>query len=236
MLNFAQFRLLTFDCYGTLIDWETGIFSRYAPFSPPTARRSPTPNSWVSTPNWNPKPSRENSIPIAKFSSPWCAASANAFAFSPTDAEIRSLPRIPLPNWLPFPPTQWRPSKKLKARYQLAVISNVDDDLFAATARRLEVPFDYVITAQQARAYKPSLQMFKLAQQRTAVAPSQWLHVAQSIYHDVVPSPLPGNYFSLGKPPSPRPGSGAAKSASAQPDLEVPDLKTLAELTENREL
>ena len=110
----------------------------------------------------------------------------------------------------------------------------MDDDLFAPTARRLEIPFDYVITAQQARAYKPSLQMFNLAQQRTGVAPGQWLHVAQSIYHDVIPARSLGIATVWVNRPSPRPGSGAAKAASGQPDLEVPDLKTLAQLaTEN---
>ena len=74
--------------------------------------------------------------------------------FTPTESEVRSLPDS-LPNWLPFPDTV-AALGKLKARYQLAIISNVDDDLFAHTARRLEVPFDYLITAQQARAYKPS--------------------------------------------------------------------------------
>jgi 2-haloacid dehalogenase len=78
--------------------------------------------------------------------------------------------------------------------------------------------------------------MFKLAQQRTAVAPGQWLHVAQSVYHDVIPARSLGMTSVWVNRPSPRPGSGAAKSASAKPDLEVPNLKTLAELTENREL
>jgi 2-haloacid dehalogenase len=124
----------------------------------------------------------------------------------------------------------------LKARYELAVISNVDDNLFAHTAHRLEVPIDYLITAQQARTYKPSLQMFRLAQQRTGVSPGQWLHVAQSIYHDVIPAKSLGIATVWVNRPSPRPGSGAAKAASAQPDLQVPDLKTLAQLTEIREL
>ena len=155
--------------------------------------------------------------------------------FTPSESEVRSLPDS-LPNWLPFPDTI-AALGRLKARYQLAIISNVDDDFFAHTARRLEVPFDYVITAQQARAYKPSLQIFKLAQQRTGVVPSQWLHVGQSIYHDVVPAQSLGIKTVWVNRPSPRPGAGAAKAASAQPDLELPDLKSLAQLTsENHEL
>jgi 2-haloacid dehalogenase len=155
--------------------------------------------------------------------------------FTPSESEVRSLPDS-LPNWLPFPDTI-AALGRLKVCYQLAIISNVDDNFFAHTARRLEVPFDYVITAQQARAYKPSLQIFKLAQQRTGVVPSQWLHVGQSIYHDVVPAQSLGIKTVWVNRASPRPGAGAAKTASARPDLEVPDLKSLVQLTsENREL
>jgi 2-haloacid dehalogenase len=92
------------------------------------------------------------------------------------------------------------------------------------------VKFDHVITAQQARAYKPSLKIFKLAQERIGVAPEKWLHVGQSVYHDVVPAKSLGITTVWVNRPSPRPGAGAAKAASAQPDLEVPNLQTLAEL------
>ena len=183
-------------------------------------------------------PSRESSIPIAKFFESVVRGFGGRLGFKPTDAQVRSLPDS-LANWLPFPDTI-AALRQLKARYQLAVISNVDDDLFAATARRLEVPFDHVITAQQARAYKPSLQMFNLAQQRIGVPPARWLHAAQSVYHDVVPARSMGIATVWVNRRSPRPGAGAAKAASGQPDLEVPDLKTLAGLaalrTENCEL
>ncbi len=111
--------------------------------------------------------------------------------FKPTEDQVRSLPDS-LAGWQPFPDTV-AALRQLKTRYQLAIISNVDDDLFAATARRLEVPFDHVITAQQARAYKPSLQIFKLAQKRTGGDPAHWLHVGQSIYHDVIPAQVAGD-------------------------------------------
>src|SRR5262249_40202568 len=68
-------------------------------------------------------------------------------------------------DWQPFPDTR-AALKKLKGRHKLAIISNVDDDLFAATSRHLEIEFDDVITAEQAKAYKPSLAPFRLALQR----------------------------------------------------------------------
>ncbi|HEX4424322.1 MAG TPA: HAD-IA family hydrolase, partial [Terriglobales bacterium] len=133
-----------------------------------------------------------------------------------------------LASWQPFPDTV-AALRKLKSRYQLGIISNVDDDLFASTAKKLEVKFDHVITAQQARAYKPSLKIFKLAQERIGVAPEQWLHVAQSVFHDIVPGKSLGITTVWVNRASSRPGAGAAKSASANPDLEVPDLQTLAD-------
>jgi 2-haloacid dehalogenase len=234
MLNFAQFRLLSFDCYGTLIDWEAGIFSALRPILAAHGKTVADSELLRLYSELESDAERGDFHPYREVLQSVVRGLGKRLAFSPSEAEVRSLAES-LPNWLPFPDTV-AALRRLKARYQLAVVSNVDDDLFASTARRLEIPFDYVITAQQAGAYKPSLPMFKLAQQRTAVAPSQWLHVAQSIYHDVIPARSLGMTSVWVNRPSPRPGSGAARSASAQPDLEVPNLKTLAELTENREL
>lgn len=235
MLNLAQFRLLTFDCYGTLIDWETGIFSALRPILAAHGKTIADSELLTIYSELESDAEQGEFHPYREVLQSVVRELGKRLAFMPTESEVRSLPES-LPNWLPFPDTI-AALGKLKARYQLAVISNVDDDLFAPTARRLQVPFDYVITAQQARAYKPSLQMFKLAQQRTGVAPGQWLHVAQSVYHDVIPAKSLGIRTVWVNRPSPRPGAGASKAASAQPDLEVPDLKTLAQLTtENGEL
>jgi len=150
------------------------------------------------------------------------------FWFTPTEAEAHSLPES-LKHWRPFPDTV-AALEKLKRRYKLAVISNVDDDLFAATATRLRVVFDFVITAQQAGAYKPSLKIFNLAQEKFGVSPNQWLHVGQSIYHDVLPAQSLGLATVWVNRPSRRIGVGAVKQVSGKPDLEVPDLQTLADL------
>ena len=236
MLDFTRFKVLTFDCYGTMIDWETGIFSCTAP----NPRRSQkincrTPNFCSCTPNSKPPPSKENFCVIEMSCSPWYAASVRVWAL-----------RQPLPKFALFRSrwrtgsrslTQWKPCASSRSRYQLAVISNVDDDLFAATAPKLEVAFDHVITAQQAGCYKPCMKIFKLAEERMGVTRDQWLHVGQSIYHDVIPAQSLGIATVWVNRPSPRPGAGAAKAAAGKPDLEVPDLKTLADLatTENRE-
>src|SRR5258708_28005519 len=73
-------------------------------------------------------------------------------------------------------------------RYKLVVILNIDDDLFAETRKHLGVEFDGVITAEQARSYKPSINNFQMALRTLALSPDRLLHAAQSIYHDVVPA------------------------------------------------
>jgi 2-haloacid dehalogenase len=119
--------------------------------------------------------------------------------------------------------------RELKKRYRLAIISNVDDDMFAATARHLQVPFDHVITAQQAQCYKPCREIFDLALKRIGEAPEKVLHVGQSVYHDVMPAKSLGLSTVWVNRPSARPGVGAVKAASGRPDLEVSSLAQLAE-------
>jgi 2-haloacid dehalogenase len=234
MLDLTRFKVLTFDCYGTLIDWETGIFSALRPILAAH------------------KKSIADSELLEMYSELEASAEQGEFrtyrdvlqsvvrgfgerlGFSPSAAEVRSLPDS-LANWKPFPDTV-EALRKLKSRYQLAVISNIDDDLFAATAPKLGIAFDHVITAQQAACYKPCMRIFKLAEERAGINREQWLHVGQSIYHDVIPAQSLGIATVWVNRPSPRPGAGAAKAAAGKPDLEVPNLKTLADLvTENRE-
>jgi 2-haloacid dehalogenase len=148
--------------------------------------------------------------------------------FDATDEEQKSLPDS-LANWKPFPDTV-AALRQLQARFKLGIISNVDDDLFSASARQLEVDFDFVTTAGQAHAYKPSLEIFRLAQKKMGILPEQWLHAGQSIYHDVIPAKSLGISTVWVNRPSSRSGAGAAKQASATPDVEVHSLAELAQL------
>jgi 2-haloacid dehalogenase len=229
VLNFAPFRLLTFDCYGTLIDWEAGIFSALRPVLAAHGKTIADSELLRLYSELESEAQSGDFRPYREVLQSVVRGLGERLGFTPTESQARSLPDS-VSKWQPFPDTV-EALTRLKTRYQLAVVSNVDDELFAPTARRLKVPFDYVITAQQARAYKPSLQMFKLAQQRTGATTGQWLHVAQSVYHDVIPARSLGIATVWVNRPSSRPGAGAAKAVAGQPDLEVPDLKTLAELS-----
>jgi len=228
MLDFAQFEVVTFDCYGTLIDWETGIFSALRPILAAHGKEISDAEMLTLYSDLESEAEQGEFRPYRKVLESVVRGFGARLAFAPTDAEVCSLPDS-LARWQPFSDTV-AALRKLKTRHRLAVVSNVDDDLFAVTARRLEVPFDHVITAQQAGAYKPSLRMFNLARQRIGVAPEKWLHAAQSVYHDVIPARSLVISTVWVNRPSPRPGVGAAQAATGQPDAEVPDLKTLVQL------
>jgi 2-haloacid dehalogenase len=230
MLDRTRFKVLTFDCYGTMIDWETGIFSALRPIL--TAHNQSIPDFALLElySELELKAEQGEFLRYRDVLQSVVRGFGERLGFSPTDAEVRSLPES-MRNWQPFPDTV-EALRKLKSHYKLAVISNVDDDLFASTAPKLGVAFDHVITAQQAGCYKPCMRIFKLAEDRLGVTREQWLHVGQSIYHDVIPAQALGIATVWVNRPSPRPGAGAAKAASGKPDLEVPNLQTLANLAE----
>jgi 2-haloacid dehalogenase len=229
MLDLTRFKVLTFDCYGTLIDWETGIFSALRP-TIEAHRKTITDSALLELyGELEAAAERPTFRRYREVLQSVVRGFGERLGFTPTEEEVSFLPES-LAKWQPFPDTV-EALRKLKTRYQLAVISNVDDDLFAATAPKLGVAFDHVITAQQAACYKPCMRIFKLAEERIGVGREQWLHVGQSIYHDVIPAQSLGIATVWVNRPSPRPGAGAAKSASGKPDLEVPDLNTLADLS-----
>ena len=120
--------------------------------------------------------------------------------------------------------------RALARRFQLGIISNVDDDLFAATQKTLQATFALIVTAQQVRSYKPSLKNFQEALRRSGLKKEEVLHAGQSVYHDVVPASFLGIANVWVNRPSVRPGAGAVKPAVAQPTVEVRDLAGLAEL------
>ncbi|MGB3511612.1 MAG: HAD hydrolase-like protein, partial [Microcoleaceae cyanobacterium] len=115
-------------------------------------------------------------------------------------------------------------------KYRLAIISNIDDDLFADTAKHLQVEFDFVITAAQIKSYKPSKNNFEAAIQKMEIAPEKLLHIAQSIYHDIVPAKTIGLSTIWVNRRQGKEGFGATLPANGKPDLEVPNLKTLVDL------
>jgi len=220
-LDWSRFEALTFDCYGTLIDWESGLLAVLRPVLQSHAKDLSTEQILEFYAELEPKaqnPYRRYREVLAQV----VRGFGERLGFEVSEAEAQSLPQS-VKDWLPFPDTV-ASLEKLKARYKLAIISNTDDDLFAGTARHLKVSFDEVITAEQAEAYKPSPAPFRLALERLGLSQDRVLHVGQSIYHDVLPAKSLGIATALVF----RRGYGATRAVEGEPDLIVPDLKTLA--------
>jgi 2-haloacid dehalogenase len=233
MLDFSQFSVLTFDCYGTMIDWESGIFSALRPILKAHRKELSDAALLELYSELELHAEQEAFLNYRDVLQSVVCGFGERLGFRPTDAELRSLADS-VAKWQPFPDTVGALSR-LKTRYKLAVISNIDDDLFALTAPKLGVTFDDVITAQQARCYKPCKKIFQIARERVRVDPPQWLHVGQSVYHDVIPAQSLGISTVWVNRPSPRVGAGATKAATAKPDVEVPSLAALADLAGVRE-
>jgi 2-haloacid dehalogenase len=225
MLDFSRYRFLTFDCYGTLIDWESGIFSALRPILQNHAMNV-TDERLLQLYGDSESEAQEPYQPYADVLRAVVRNFGKELGFTPSRAEEDALPAS-LASWQPWPDTV-EALRKLKTRHQLAIISNVDDDLFASTLPKLGVPFDAIITAQQARCYKPGVAIFNLALDRIGADPKQVLHIGQSIYHDVVPAKALDMGTVWVNRASARPGVGAVKAASGAPDWEIRDLTTLA--------
>lgn len=228
MLDLSQFSVLSFDCYGTMIDWEAGIFSALRPILTAHNKRVNDVTLLKIYSELELEAEQQSYVSYREVLQSVVRGFGERLGFDPSEAEMRSLPES-LADWQPFADTV-EALRKLKSRYQLAVISNIDDDLFASTAPKLAVEFDQVITAQQALCYKPCKRIFQIAQARIGVGRERWLHVGQSIYHDVIPAQAMGVSAVWVNRPSPRAGAGATKAVAGKPDLEVSSLKALAEL------
>ncbi len=212
--------VVTFDCYGTLIDWERGIGEAFA-----RAARAGgvalTPEAVLAAYHAvEPEVQREayrsyravlteaGRRVAAKLGWPLAAGRAGFLADS-------------LPGWPPFADTNPALARLASAGYRLGILSNVDDDLLAATRRHFAAPFDFSVTAQEVGAYKPARPHFDRARER--IGGSRWLHAAQSYFHDVTPA------RALGIPVAWINRKGEPPAGEARPDREFRTLTELAD-------
>ncbi|MEW6224409.1 MAG: haloacid dehalogenase type II [Chloroflexota bacterium] len=227
-LDFGRFDVLTFDCYGTLIDWEAGILAGLHAVLDP---RGVTADDEDLLEHYARHEAAIEAGPYLRYREVLARALAGVCAevgVEPRDEELAAFGGS-VGSWPAFPDSAAALSR-LHERFGLAVITNCDDDLFAASARRLGVAFDFVITAQQVGAYKPSHRNFEVAFERIDRPRDRILHVAQSLFHDHVPARELGLSSVWIDRRHDRPGSGATPPAAAAPALTVPDMATFAEL------
>jgi 2-haloacid dehalogenase len=227
MLDFSRFEALSFDCYGTLIDWESGILG----YLRPLLRSKGCNVSDAQILNlYSESEPRHQDEPYRSYREVLSAVVrdfAHEFRIDFSEDELSGL-ACSIRNWKPFPDTV--PAlERLKSRYKLALLSNIDDDLFALTAPKLRVPLDCVVTAQQVQSYKPSIRNFETLLDRLAIEKDRLLHVAESLYHDVVPAHGLGIATVWVNRRQGRPAA-ATRLVAAQPDLEVPTVAALADL------
>lgn len=227
-VDFSRKTVLTFDCYGTLIDWEAGILAAVQPVLRAHGRELADEHILETYARLESAAEVGPYRPYRQILADVMRGLSEHFGFmaSPAEAEVLA---ASVGEWPPFADTP-EALTALRRRFKLAIVSNIDDDLFAASQRRLGVSFDWVITAQQARSYKPSLNNFRVALERIGRPPDQLLHVAQSLFHDHVPARQLGLDSVWVNRRSDKHGSGATPPAAVQPDLEVPDLRSLADL------
>ena len=227
-MNFEAFSCLTFDCYGTLIDWESGILGAMRPILDAHGVAIDDEDALEVFGRAESAAESGTYRPYRQVLSDVVRGFGEALGFEPSEEERSSLANS-IGDWAPFEDTV-DALMALRGRYRLAIISNIDDDLFAKSAPKLGVDFDEIVTAQQVGAYKPSLQNFSMAFERLGHDPSAVLHVAQSLHHDIAPARELGLACVWVNRRAGRRGTGATAPATARPDLEVPDLQTLVKL------
>jgi 2-haloalkanoic acid dehalogenase type II len=183
-MDSRSYDVITFDCYGTLIDWERGIRAAFAAIA--AALRLPV--------------DADKAVKLyVELEATVEAGPHRSYRAVLTETARRIALRLgwplpesragfladSLPAWPPFPDTNPALRRLDEAGYRLGILSNVDDGLLAWSRRHLTGSFEIVVTAQQVRSYKPAPPHFTTARER--IGGQRWLHAAQSYFHDVTP-------------------------------------------------
>lgn len=225
-MDFAAFDALTFDCYGTLVDWERGILDSLRPILSAHDSSAGEDDAVLERfGRWESRIEADGYRSYRQVLREVLDGFGADLGFRPTEGEREAF-AASVAAWPVFGDTV-ASLRALGSRYRLAIVSNVDDDLFAGSARRLEVEFDQVVTAAQVQAYKPAPDHFDEVLRRLDLPRERVLHVAQSLYHDVAPARKLGFTTVWVNRRAGRPGGGATAASEAVPHLEVPDLETL---------
>ena len=227
-IDFDDFDVLTFDCYGTLIDWETGLLAAMRPVVEAHGVSAGDDQLLETYARHEAELEAGEYLRYRELLGRALQGVGRDLGFEPTAAEVEAI-GASVGDWPAFGDSA-EALARLHERFKLAPITNCDDDLFALSAERLGVDFDWVITAQQARSYKPSTRNFELAFETIDAPRERILHVAQSLFHDHVTAKQLGMTTVWIDRRQGREGSGATPPVEAEPDLTLPDMRSLADL------
>jgi 2-haloacid dehalogenase len=222
----SDFEVLTFDCYGTLIDWETGILA---------ALRDVLDGHRVSAGDeallqefarFEAEAEAGQYLPYREVLARSLQGIGAGQGFEPNAGEITRFSES-VGDWPAFPDSA-EALALLATRFRMGVITNCDTDLFARSNVRLGVRFDWVITAEQLGSYKPNPRNFELALEQIGGPRARHLHVAQSLFHDHIPAQAMGLTTAWIDRRHGRAGSGATPVAVATPDFVFADMASFA--------
>jgi 2-haloacid dehalogenase len=231
--DFDRFDALTFDCYGTLIDWERGILNALQPVLAPRGVEMGEEELLELYARHEAELEAGPYLPYREVVAGSLRRLAADLGHELADEEAAAFAAA-VGDWPAFPDTA-ASLRHLQGRFGLGVITNCDRDLFARSNLRLGVTLDWVVTAEDAGAYKPSLAPFELAFATVDAPRERILHVAQSLFHDHVPAKELGLTTVWVDRRHDREGFGATPEAVAEPDLIVPDMVSLAALAADAE-
>ena len=230
-MKLTNFTTLAFDCYGTLIDWETGILAALRPWSERVGTTADGDALLAAFGRHENRIQQDNPGALypdllragalavaADVGAPMRDDEADAFAAS-------------IKDWPAFPDSP-AALQYLKRHFKLVILSNVDNASFAHSGARLGVEFDAVFTAEDIGSYKPDPGNFRYMLDRlakTGIAKGDILHTAQSLYHDIAPAKRLGLATNWINRRHAKPGAGATPPTEAEPDFAH---KSLAEFVE----
>jgi 2-haloacid dehalogenase len=225
-LDYSTFEALTFDCYGTLIDWETGILR---------GLRASLDRHGIDAPDdellelYATAEEGAEAGPYLRYREILARCLREVCRHYDVDADPDAAAAFggSVGDWPAFADSS-DALLALRTRFRLGVITNCDDDLFAASNRRLGVDFDWIVTAESVGSYKPSRRNFEAAFAKLGLPRDRILHVAQSLFHDHGPAKELGLASVWIDRRHDRPGSGATPPATVIPDAAFPDMASFA--------
>jgi 2-haloacid dehalogenase len=231
-VKITEFEALSFDCYGTLIDWEAGILAVLGPWA--RSRGLALDDEALLTAYGAGQARVEAADPQMLY--PDILARSLTALGQELGAEVTQQDAqrlaVSVPDWPAFGDSH-AALAALGQRFKLIILSNVDRESFAGSNRRLGVRFDSVLTAQDIGSYKPSPRNFEALladSRRLGVGEGKLLHVAQSLFHDHAPAQNAGLRTAWINRRHDRPGWGAtpAPPADITPDWEFPSMAAFA--------